>query len=64
MIKKRPIRNLSSSKPIQPRLFDVVIDDEHGPKRVYIEQKIDKDHTERALWEDVKYQVESAIREC
>ncbi len=57
---KRPVRNIRSNKRVPPRLFDVVIDDE---KRVYIEQKVDKDHIERVPWEDVKYQVESAISE-
>jgi hypothetical protein len=60
---RRQIRNLKSKKPIPPRLFDVIIDDEHTPKRVFIEQKVDKNHKELVPWEDVKYQVESAIQE-
>jgi len=59
---RRPIRNLASNKPVPPRLFDVVIDEEH-PDKVFIEQKVDKKKTERVPWEEVKHQVESAIRE-
>ncbi len=59
---RRPIRNLTSDKPMPPRLFDVVID-EHHPDQVFIEQKVDKKRTERVPWEDVKHQVESAIRD-
>ena len=59
---RRPIRNLASDKPMPPRLFDVVIDEQH-PDEVYIEQKVDKKRTERVPWEDVKHQVESAIRD-
>lgn len=59
---RRPIRNLASDKPVPPRLFDVVIDEEH-PDKVFIEQKVDKKKTERVPWEEVKHQVESAIRE-
>ena len=59
---RRAIRNLSSDKPMPPRLFDVVIDEQH-PDQVYIEQKLDKKRTERVPWEDVKHQVESAIQQ-
>ena len=59
---RRPIRNLTSDKPMPPRLFDVVID-KHHPDQVFIEQKLDKKRTERVPWEDVKHQVESAIRD-
>lgn len=59
---RRAIRNFSSDKPMPPRLFDVVIDEKH-PDQVYIEQKLDKKRTERVPWEDVKYQVESAIQQ-
>lgn len=60
---RRAIRNLSSTKPVPPRLFDVLIDDEHTPRKVYIEQKIDKQHKELVLWEDIKYQVERVIQD-
>lgn len=60
---RRAIRNLSSSKPVPTRLFDVLIDDEHTPRKVYIEQKIDKQHKELVLWEDIKFQVERAIQD-
>ena len=59
---RRPIRNLSSDKPTPPRLFDVLIDVQH-PDEVYIEQKVDKNRVERIPWDDVKHQVESAIRD-
>ena len=57
---RQPIRNISSGRQYPARLFDIVIDDDN-PDRVYIEQK-HKDRTERIPWEDVKYQVDSAIR--
>ena len=59
---RRSIRNLTSNRPIPPRLFDVVID-EQNPDQVFIEQKLDKKRTERISWEEVKHQVESAIRD-
>lgn len=64
---KRAIRNLSSKKLVPTHLFDVVID-EANPQVVYIEQKVidrkdGKTYTERALWNDVINQVESAVRD-
>ena len=59
---RRPIRNLASNKPVPPRLFDLLIDEEN-PERIYIEQKVDKNTKERVPWEEVKHQVESAINE-
>ena len=64
---KRAIRNLSSKKLVPTHLFDVVID-EANPQVVYIEQKVidrkdGKAYTERALWNDVINQVESAVRD-
>ncbi|MBQ9623228.1 MAG: hypothetical protein IJR39_07840 [Treponema sp.] len=64
---KRAIRNLSSKKLVPTHLFDVVID-EDNPQVVYIEQKVidrkdGKAYTERALWNDVINQVESAVRD-
>ncbi len=64
---KRAIRNLSSKKLVPTHLFDVVID-EANPQVIYIEQKVvdrkdGKTYTERALWNDVINQVESAVRD-
>ena len=64
---KRAIRNLSSKLLVPAHLFDVVID-EADPHTVYIEQKVSdrkggKTRTERALWDDVISQVESAVRD-
>ena len=64
---KRAIRNLSSKKLVPTHLFDVVID-ETNPQVIYIEQKVvdrkdGKTYTERALWNDVISQVESAVRD-
>ena len=64
---KRAIRNLSSKRLVPTHLFDVVIDEEN-PHRIYIEQKIvdrkgGKTYTERALWDDVLNQIETAVRD-
>ena len=64
---KRAIRNLSSKKLVPTHMFDVVID-EANPQVIYIEQKVvdrkdGKTYTERALWNDVINQVESAVRD-
>ena len=64
---KRAIRNFSSKRLVPAHLFDVVIDEEN-PQLIYIEQKIvdrkdGKTRTERALWDDVLNQVETAVRD-
>lgn len=56
MIIKRPVRNLSSNKPIPPRVLDVVIDGD----KIDLEIKINKNKFERIPWYDVIYQVEVA----
>ena len=53
---RRPIRNLHSNKPTQPRFCDVIVED----NKIYLEQKKDKNKYEKILWEDVVYQVEAA----
>ena len=53
---KKPIRDLHSTKPLQPRFCDVIL--EEG--KVFLEKKSDKNKYERILWEDVVYQVEAA----
>lgn len=53
---KRPIRDLHSTKPLQPRFCDVIL--EEG--KVFLEKKSDKNKYERILWDDVVYQVEAA----
>lgn len=56
MTVRKPIRDLHSNKPVQPRFCDVVIEGD----KVYLEQKRDKNKYEKILWEDVVYQVEIA----
>ena len=58
----RPIRNLQSSKPIPPRVFDAVVDGDKSHPQVSLTIKPIK-QTESIDWEDVKYQVERAIQE-
>ena len=58
----RPIRNLQSSKPIPPRVFDAVVDGDKSHPQVSLKIKPIK-QTESIPWEDVKYQVERAIQE-
>lgn len=53
---KIPIRNLHSTKPVQPRFCDVVI--ENG--KVFLEKKTDKKKLEKIPWEDVVSQVNAA----
>lgn len=53
---RKSIRNLSSSKNIPPRLFDVLVDG----NQVDLEVKTGKGEYERIPWEDVKIQVEIA----
>ncbi|MGI6633821.1 MAG: hypothetical protein ACOX7B_01395 [Christensenellales bacterium] len=53
---KRPIRNLQSNKPIQPRFCDVIIEGD----QVFLEKKSDKNKYEKISWDDVVYQVEAA----
>lgn len=55
-MKKKPIRDLHSTKPLPPRFCDVIL--EEG--KVFLEKKSDKNKYERILWEDVVYQVEAA----
>ena len=53
---KTPIRNLRSSKPIPPRVFDVVIDGDE----LALEIKTGKNQYETVSWSDVVSQVEQA----
>jgi hypothetical protein len=53
---KKPIRNLRSSKPIPPRVFDVVIDGDE----LALEIKTGKNQYETVSWSDVVSQVEQA----
>jgi len=53
---RKPIRNLSSSKNIPTRVFDVLVEG----NQVDLEVKTGKGEYERISWEDVKTQVEIA----
>ena len=53
---KKPIRNLHSTKRVQPRFCDVVIED----NKIFLEKKIDKNKYEKIPWEDVVFQVDAA----
>lgn len=60
MVHRQPIRKLDSDKQVPPRIFDILVDDQSG--EVYVETKKDHNHAEITRWEDVKYQVDTAIR--
>ena len=53
---KKPIRNLHSTKPVQPRFCDVIVEGD----KIFLEKKIDKNRYEKIPWEDVVSQVEAA----
>lgn len=53
---KKPVRNLSSTKPVPPRLFDVLVDGDD----VAIQVKTGKNEYETVPWPDVVSQVEAA----
>lgn len=57
---RQAIRNLNSDKPIPPRFCDVIIDGDD----VQLEVKTDKDKYETISWEDMKYQVNAAIKKA
>lgn len=50
------IRNINSSKPTKPRMFDALIDDEG---KIYFESKVHK-NTERIALTDVMKQIKEA----
>ena len=55
---RTPIRNYRSSKPLPPRCFDVVVED----NKAYLEVKVGKDgRRELILWKDVVAQVQAAL---
>ena len=53
---KKPVRNIRSSKPVPPRLFDVLVDGDD----VSIQVKTGKNEYETVPWPDVVSQVEAA----
>ena len=53
---KEPVRNLRSTKPVPPRLFDVLVDGDD----VSIQVKTGKNEYETVPWPDVVSQVEAA----
>ncbi len=55
---RQAIRNLRSDKPIPPRFCDVIITNDE----VKLEVKTDKNKFETISWEDMKYQVNEAIK--
>lgn len=57
-MKKKAIRNFNSSKPMPPRLFDVVVDGED----VEVEFKTGKNEYERMPWSVVVSLVEQASK--
>lgn len=57
-MKRKQIRNFFSSKPIPPRLFDVVVDGEN----VDLEFKTGKNEFERVPWRDVVSLVEQVSK--
>lgn len=55
-MKKIAIRNQKSPKPVQPRLFDVIIDQD----KVFCQFKIGKNDYETVPWVDLETQVAAA----
>ncbi len=53
---KEPVRNFRSTKPVPPRIFDVLVDGED----VAIQVKTGKNEYETVPWPDVVSQVEAA----
>lgn len=53
---KCPVRDLHSSRTMQPRFCDVIVDED----KIYLEKKTPSGGYETILWDDVVYQVESA----
>ncbi len=53
---KTPIRNLRSSKPVPPRLCDILIEGEE----IALQFKIGKNEYETVPWQDVVLQVKQA----
>lgn len=58
---ERSIRDLHSSKNIQPLFCKAFVDDE---KKVILVSKAKGKEVKKILWEDLVYQVESAIKEA
>ena len=58
---ERSIRDLHSSKNIPPLFCKAMVDDD---KKVILESKGKGNEVKRIRWEDLVYQVESAIKEA
>ncbi len=57
---RKAIRNLKSDKPTPPRFCDVIIEG----NEVNLEIKKDKNRYETISWEDMKNQVDAAIKQA